>query len=303
MKGRLPFAITLIWTLWSCISEPKVKIDLTNREILPIYNSLSINYNKIGVASMLSPKEGFPAYEEIIKYVGSKMGKEIDIVFTENYTTMSELVKKKQVMAAFVCSGPYVKNHDEWGMELIVAPSLYGNAYYYSYIIANKNSKINNLMDLKDKKFAFTDPESNTGKLAPSYELMKMHKKPEKFFSKIIYTGSHDKSIEAVANNLVDGASVDHLIWEYINRKNSNITSRTKIIAKLGPYASPPLVAHPECNPEIKREIREILLNMHNSPSGKKILNKLLIDKFVIVHDSSYKSIRDMQKWIDKQLE
>jgi phosphonate transport system substrate-binding protein len=301
MDARLLFIVIGCSILSSCITEPRVNVNLSEREKISHEDSVSKNHSKIGVAAMLSPKEALPAYEEIVKYIGTKTGHEMDMLFTKDYATMNSLIKKKQVVAAFVCSGPYVKGHDQWGMELVVAPSLHGQPSYYSYIITNKNNTINNLEDLKNKKFAFTDPESNTGKLVPTFEILKMGIKPEKFFSEIVYTGSHDKSVEAVANKLVDGAAVDHLIWEYMNDQDSTFTSKTKIIAHFGPFASPPFVTHPDCDPEFKTAIKSILLNMHLDPDGKEILNKLLIDQFVVIHDSSYQSVRNMQSWIINQ--
>lgn len=301
MDARLLFIVIVCSIAYSCISEPKVNVNLSEREKISDVDSCSKVHSKIGVAAMLSPKEALSAYEEIVKYIGSKMGQEIEMLFTKDYTTMNSLIKKRQVIAAFVCSGPYVKGHDQWGMELLVAPSLHGQPSYYSYIITNKNSTINNLKDLKNKKFAFTDPESNTGKLVPTFEIVKMGIKPENFFSEIVFTGSHDKSIEAVANKLVDGAAVDHLIWEYMNYKDSTFTSNTKIIARFGPFASPPFVTHPNSDAEFKTAIKVLLLNMHLAPEGKAILNKLLIDKFVVIHDSSYQSVRNMQSWITNQ--
>jgi len=261
-------------------------------------DSVSGEVYEIGVAAMLSPEKALPYYEEIVKYIGEKLNVKTRMLFTKDYSVMNELVKTKKVLAAFVCSGPYVTEHDAWGMEIIAAPSLYGNTVYYSYIIANKASSINKFEDLKGKKFAFTDPKSNTGKLVPTYELAKLHTTPDAFFSDFIYTTSHDKSIEAVANNLVDGAAVDHLIWEYINKSDSTYTSKTKIIKKLGPFCTPPFVTYPDCNDTLKQNLRTILLNMHDDTKGKKILDQLHIDGFVVVEDNCYQSIRKMNQWI-----
>ncbi len=286
---------------WSCFSEPKVKIDYNNRSFTVATDTLSMNLNKIGVVAKLYPTEALPIYDKIVNYMGNKMKHNLEMVFTKDYATLNNLVKKKQVLAAFVCSGPYVKAHKDWGMELIVAPSFHGSAHYYSYIIVNKNSAISTLRELKGKKIAFTDPESNTGRLVPTFEFMKLGRNPEKYFSEIIYTGSHDKSIEAVANNLIDGASVDNLIWEYMNNSDSVFTSRTKIIAQFGPFASPPFVTYPDCDTVLKSKMKSILLHMHEDSIGKTILDKLRIDKFVIIDDSCYGPVRTMQQWIKEQ--
>ncbi len=96
---------------------------------------------------------------------------------------------------------------------------------------------------LAARAFAFTDPDSNTGKLAPTDWLRKIGEKPETFFGSFIYTYSHDNSILAVSKGVVDGASVDGLIWEYFNKTNPEMTAKTKVILKSENYGMPPLVA------------------------------------------------------------
>ncbi len=284
--------------IFSCNENKRTKINMEDTIKITTADSISNEVFKIGVAAMLSPQKALPAYEEIVKYIGENLNIKTSMLFTKDYSSMNELVKTKNVLAAFVCSGPYVTEHDDWGMEIIAAPVLYGEALYYSYIIVNKASDINKFENLKGKKFAFTDPKSNTGKLVPCYELAKLNTTPDAFFSDFIYTGSHDKSIEAVAKNLVDGASIDHLIWEYINNSDSTYTSKTKIIKKLGPFCTPPFVTYPGCDKILKEKMRTTLLNMHMDPKGKNILDQLHIDKFIIVEDNCYQSIREMHEWI-----
>jgi phosphonate transport system substrate-binding protein len=158
----------------------------------------------------------------------------------------------------------------------------------------NKASQFNRIEDLKGRVFAFTDPDSNTGKLVPTYWLFEMGEQPETYFSKTIYTYSHDNSILAVAKGLVDGAAVDGLIWEYYHQKDPAFTSRTRIIRKSEPYGIPPLVASKHLSPELKDRIRQLFFSMHNDPEGQKILAELMIDKFIAPKDEWYDSIRQM---------
>jgi phosphonate transport system substrate-binding protein len=120
---------------------------------------------KIGVSAMISPKETLAVYHEIVDYVGEKLGKKTKLVQRATYAEMNDLVKNKGVVAAFVCSGPYVEGYEEFGMEIVVVPQMYNDTVYYSYIIVNKNSTIKRFKELRGKTFAFTDPKSNTGKV------------------------------------------------------------------------------------------------------------------------------------------
>ncbi len=279
------------------------KIIVTGLIVMGIAVSVAVAAEpvKIGVAAMISPKETVRFYKQLIDYVGKKLDMPIEMVQRENYDEMDTLLERGEVQVAFVCSGPYVKDHEKFGAELLVAPQSYGKPFYNAYIIVHKDSAIHDMAGLKGKKFAFTDPKSNTGKIVPTYMVAKeFHTTPEKFFGEVIYTRSHDKSVEAVAKKVVDGASIDSLIYDYTVKKNPVYTSQTKIIRKSPSYGIPPLVVRKGMDPELKNKLRTILLNMHTDPEGKAILDGIMVDKFIVPKDSDYNTVREMDAWISK---
>ncbi len=263
--------------------------------------SLAAEPVKIGVAAMISPKETVKYYKQLIDYIGTKLGSPVEMVQKENYDEMDGLLEHGDVHVAFICSGPYVKDHSKFGAELLVAPQSYGQPFYNAYIIVHKDSSIKDMAGLKGKRFAFTDPKSNTGKIVPAYMIAKeFNATPEKFFGEVLYTRSHDKSVEAVAKKVVEGASIDSLIYDYAAKKNPVYTSQTKIIKRSPSYGIPPLVVRKEMDPVLKNKIKNILLNMHNDPEGKAILSGIMVDKFIVPKDSDYNSVREMSDWIAK---
>ncbi len=256
---------------------------------------------KIGVAAMISPKETVKFYKKMVDYVGTKLGSPVEVVMKENYDETDKMLEEGGLSIAFVCSGPYVKDKEKFGAELLVAPQSYGKPFYYAYIIVPKDSPAKDIADLKGKKFAFTDPKSNTGRIVPTYMIAKeFNTTPEKFFGRTIFTRSHDKSIEATAKKIVDGASIDSLIYDYLAKKNPDFTAQTKIIRKSQPYGIPPVIVRKDLDPAIKDKIKQIFLTMHKDPAGKAILDGLMVDKFIIPKDADYDSVREMNKWIAK---
>jgi phosphonate transport system substrate-binding protein len=247
---------------------------------------------KVAVAAIISPKETFAYYRQLLDYIGQKLGREIQFIQRKTYGEINELLARGQIDLAFICSGPYVVGKEKHGFELLATPEVQNSHFYHSYLIVNKHSEFKNLADLRGHVFAFTDPDSNTGKLVPTYWLDLMHERPETFFSKTIYTYSHDNAILAVAKGLVDAAAVDGLIWEYYRQKNPVFTSETRIIRKSEPYGIPPLVASKSLPSEIKKQIRIELFEMHRDPQGQKIISELMIDRFVNPRDEWYDSIR-----------
>ena len=185
---------------------------------------------KVAVAAIISPKETFIYYRQLLDYIGKKMDREIQFIQRKTYGEINELLAKGQIDLAFICSGPYVVGKKKYGFQLVATPEVQNSHFYHSYLIVNKKSAFQKLEDLRGRVFAFSDPDSNTGKLVPTYWLSQLSERPETFFEKTIYTYSHDNSIMAVAKELVDGAAIDGLIWEYYHRKNPIFTSKTRIL-------------------------------------------------------------------------
>lgn len=254
---------------------------------------------KIGLAAMISPKETVKFYKEMLDYVGEKMGRPVEMVQKPTYDDMDVAVEKGEVQFAFVCSGPYVRDRAKFNAELLVAPQSYGKPFYHSYIIVPLDSPAKSFADLAGKSFAFTDPKSNTGRVVPTYMVGKRFQKtPDAFFGKVSFTYSHDKSIEAVAKKVVDGAAIDSLIYDYLAAKSPTYTKLTRVLEKSPPYGIPPVITTKAVDPNLKAKVKEIFLKMHEDKKGKAILSGIMVDKFIVPEDKSYDSVREMESWL-----
>jgi phosphonate transport system substrate-binding protein len=256
------------------------------------------NTIKIGVSSMITPVDAVKYYQEIIDYIGEQIKQPVQMVHRRTYDEMDTMLERGEVKVAFICSAPYVKNREKFGVEILVAPSVNGKASYQSYIIVHKDSPVQSFSELKGKFFAFTDPKSNTGKLYPTYLLKTMGLTPERFFKKVMYSYSHNKSVELVAKKVVDGAAVESIVYEYMVKKGSPYAKQTKVIKRSPQYGIPPVVVTKDIDESLKKKIRDAFLNMHKTAKGAAILNDMMIDGFVQISDSAYDSIREMERSI-----
>ena len=300
---QLGSLLFLVLALAACSDSgaPK-KVSLEKREVMaPSVDHKGGQPLRIAVGGMITPREGFVYYRGFLDYIGKKLGRQVDFIDRENYKEINQLLRSGSVDAAFVCSGPYVDGNAEFGLELLAAPQAYGQTVYYAYILVARDSPITKFEELRGKTFAFADPESNTGRLVPEFMLAKMGETPDSFFRKHVFTHAHDKSIKAVAQGIVDGASVDSLIWDYADKRNPQFTSKTKIIRKSAPYAIPPVVVRPGLDGELKKALKRVFLSAHADPEGKELLKNMMIDKFVEIDDKAYDSIREMKAWVDQK--
>jgi phosphonate transport system substrate-binding protein len=284
--------------IYACGETGYKNVDFSDRVAVkrPTEQTNDSSQLRVAVAAVISPKETFVYYRQLLDYIGRHLGRNTQLIQRKTYSEINELFPKGQIDLAFICSGPYAVSKEIFGFEALATPIVRGIPFYHSYLIVNKDSPFQKIEELRDHVFAFTDPKSNTGALVPTYWLAEMGETPESFFSSVNYTYSHDNSIMAVAKALVDGATVDGHIWEYYNVRKPVYTSRTRVLKKSQPFGSPPLVASVYLPAKLKLKIRDILNTMHQDPDGRRILEELMIDRFAAPREIWYESIRNIKQ-------
>jgi len=303
MKYAFLIFVLLMVLISGCVDKTeKINLSVVVEEPQKVVNDSAV---RVAIASVVSPKESYEYYEDMIQYISQKIGGSVKIVQRKSYQEINNLIKNNEIDFAFVCGGAYIEGKSEFGMKLLVVPVVNNNTTYNSYIIVQNESNYSDLTDLRGKKFAFSDPLSNSGQLYPAYRLYLINETPDSFFGKDeqgkknwFYTYSHDNSIIAVAQNLAEGAAVDSLVYRDMKETHPDIIAKTRIIEISPPFGIPPIVVSKDIDPLLEEKLRNIFLNMSNDEEGKKILANVRIDRFTIINDNSYNSIREMRKHV-----
>jgi len=298
--------LLLISGLLSACDTPvePVTVDLSRRmplEQLP-HSVQNHPVLKVGLGSMMTPKEGYGYYRRLLDYLESRLALPIQVVDRESYEGFNKLLQNGDIDVAFVCSGPYIEGHAAFDLELLVVPeSSAGETVYYSNLIVPGDSPARVLEDLRGKRFALVDPQSNSGRLVPEYLLAQRGETSASFFNETFYTYAHDKSVHLVAEGLVDGAAVDSLIYDYLLQHDPAMVANTRILMRSEPYGSPPVVVRSGLDPALRERLRKLLLTMHENPSGQKILGEMMVKRFVLADDRNYDSVRDLRAALQSQ--
>ena len=286
----------------ACDRGSAQKINLADRVDLPEIEHRSNSQELcLSIGSIITPEQGYVYYRQLVDYLSNRLDLTITVVDPGNYGKLNTMLKNGDVDVAFVCSGPYVEGREAFGLELLAAPVVNGEAAYYSNLIVPASSPAKSLDDLQGKSFAFTDPQSNSGCLVPGNQLAQRGHTPESFFVSFSYTYAHDRSIHAVSESLVDGAAVDSLIWDYLSAADPKLHRRVRVVERFGPFAIPPVVAAPHVPQELREKFRQALLTMHQDPQGQTILQGMHIDRFTPIDDGAYDTIRQMLNTIGQE--
>lgn len=283
----------ILFLLTSCVNSPSkstIAVDLENLSPLPTPVDNEVTPLRVAIAAVISPQGSAASYELLLDYLSAELDRPVEAVQRRTYMEVNDMLQNGEVDVAFVCTSSYLVGKRDFGMQLLVAPMVHGEAAYRAKLIVPADSPADELIDLKDKVFAFTDPISFTGRMYPTYLLQEVDETPDEFFNRTFFTYSHDDAIYAVADGLADGASVDALVLDFAIKRDPDLEARLKVIHTSEPFGIPPVVVGPQIRPQLKAQLEDILLNMHTNPKGLKALQALDYDQFVPISDDAYQS-------------
>jgi phosphonate transport system substrate-binding protein len=279
------FAAASLPTVLGCPSSPypEVAVDLAASRAVPASaQKPRAGVLRFSVAAMQSPQGTFAAYSRLFERLEPKLEVEIELVQRRTYQEVNELLANGQLDAALVCTGGYVdlERRSPGAVEVVAVPVVHGRTTYQSYIIVPAASSARQLSDLSGKRFAFTDELSLSGFGYPSHLLAEMGADTGDFFGSVTFTHSHDRSIDAVAKAVVDGAAVDSLVYEALVRASPEIGAATRVIHRSPPYGVAPVVVSTRIDPRRRAAIRDALLQLHHDPEARAALELVGFDRF-----------------------
>ena len=299
MSRPKPFILCCLFSLAACQAAPLPPlINLSALTPLPGPAAQETVPLRVAVAAVISPKGTVENYQLLLDYVSDQLDRPVELVQRRTYAEINDLVESGFVEVAFVCTSAYLEGNAAFGMELLAAPQVNGETVYYSLLIVPTASPAETMADLRGKRFAFTDPMSNTGRNYPTYLVQQLGSTPETFFDQTFFTYSHDDAIRAVADGLADGAAVDSLVYDFAVARDPSLASRTRIIHRSPSYGIPPVVVSPMIRPQLKTDLQAVLLGMGDNPAGQAALQAIGVDRFSLIDVGAYDSARELRRLI-----
>lgn len=293
LPPTLPTLAALIAAAIGCSSSPypEIPVDLASSRAVPTTAQRPrAGVLRFSVAAMQSPQDTHAAYSRLFEALEPRLGIAIELVQRRTYQEVNDLLATGQLDAALVCTGGYMdlERRSPGAVEVVAVPVVHGRSTYHSYVVVPASSPAGGLGDLRGKRFAFTDELSLSGYGYPTQLLRKIGADPAAFFGSVTFTHSHDRSIDAVAKGLVDGAAVDSMIYEAVVRSSPGIRAATRVIHRSPPYGVAPVVVSARVPPERRAAIRAALLRLHEDPETRAALERVGFDRFATPEPELY---------------
>jgi len=183
--------------------------------------------------------------------------------------------------------------------------NLDGTKGYYSVFYVRKDSPYQKIEDLKGRNLGLVDPNSTSGNNVPRFALNKMGIKPEEFFGKVVYTGSHENAVIALQQGTVDACAnwwndeVESNLTR-MDRKGMVKAADFRILFKSDQIVNSPMAYLTTLPAELRGAIRKAVLDL---PEKHKAAFDTIYEgkqkPWEAVDNAAYQPIIELNRFVD----
>lgn len=258
----------------------------------------------IAYAPNESTEQSTDARNGLAKDLGMALGMEVKEIQASDYNAIIEALRTGKADMAYLGALSVALAMERANAEPIVMKAPNGDkklATYRSVFIAKSdNERINTLRDAKGKKIAFVDPNSTSGNLVPTSEIMNafpaeklnsdiIHTNGE-FFEAVSFSGKHQAGLQAVIKGDVDVVPIsDQILASEIANGNAK-EGAVKIIHSSSPIPAEAMIIGKTVSPELKTKLVRFLTTYDNAAYFAKVI-KVSGARFVPTSKEDYEAI------------
>jgi phosphonate transport system substrate-binding protein len=227
----------------------------------PLYPLKAVSY--------LAPN-WFWFYASVTAYLQRILPIEIELTQADHDPLDDPLLLDDRLDLAFICGLPFIRHHPIAPSQLqaiaapvMMAPRYLGQPIYFADVIVNAASDLRHFDELANKSVGYNDLGSNSGYNLLRWQLLNSGQPPEltQFFSVAIPSGSHQRSIQWIANGIVDCAAIDSTVLEQAQQADPTLAQQVRVLCTIGPAPMPPIAVAQHLGIEMIQAIQAYLLN------------------------------------------
>jgi phosphonate transport system substrate-binding protein len=148
-------------------------------------------------------------YAPFVNYLSKQLGIKVNLRVANDYAAVIEGQRAGNIQIAYYGPASFARalltgvKTDAFAIDV----NSDGSKGYYSVFYVLAKSPYRKLEDLKGKNLGLVDPNSTSGNNMPRFKMNQMGIDPDAFFSQVVFTGSHENAVLALAQGTVDVAA------------------------------------------------------------------------------------------------
>ncbi len=228
----------------------------------------------------------------LTRYLERTLSMKVEFTPVNDYPAAVEALVNKQVDVVWFGGFTHVQAQLRSGGKIVPVAQREEDTQFRSVFIAQTDSGIKSLADLKGKQVSFGSQSSTSGHLMPRSFLLQAKLDPEKDFKRIAYSGAHDATIASVVGGRVDAAALDITVWrKFVDEKKVD-TAKVNVFFTTPPYYNYNWSVHADMPAALRERFTKALLDLSMSnPEGKEILSLNRATKYIATKAENYREL------------
>jgi phosphonate transport system substrate-binding protein len=243
----------------------------------------------------------------LTEYLSKQLGVKVTLRIANDYAAVIEGQRAGNIQIAMYGPASYARAYLVGAKIEPFAIEVNGDGTkgYHSVLYVKKDSSYQSIQDLKGKNLCLVDPNSTSGNNVPRFMMNKMSIDPDKFFSKVIYAGSHENAVIGVAQGTCDAAfnwwnNEDESNLKRMDRKGMAKESDFRIILKSDMIVNSPMAYLTDLPDDLKAAIRKAVLDL--ATNDPETFNKIYEGKgkpYAPATHKEYEPVVELIKFVD----
>jgi phosphonate transport system substrate-binding protein len=238
-----------------------------------------------------APTELQRKFAPLGKYLEAELGMKVEFIPVSDYAAVVEALAAKKIDMAWLGGFTFVQARLRTGNAIPIVQRAEDQAFT-SKFIANGESGINSLNDLKGRTFSFGSVSSTSGHLMPRFYLQQNGINPERDFKRVAFSGAHDATALQVEAGKVDAGVLNASVWDKLLQDKRVDPAKIKVIYTTPPYFDYNWTVRGDLDPLLVKKIADAFLKLDpKNPAQKEILDLQRASRFVPTNPDNYRGI------------
>jgi phosphonate transport system substrate-binding protein len=145
-------------------------------------------------------------YTPFVNYLSKELGIKVTLRVANDYAAVIEGQRAGNIQIGYYGPASFSRARLT-GVKtdaFVIDVNSDGSKGYYSVFYVLAKSPYQKIEDLKGKNLGLVDPNSTSGNNMPRFKMNQMGIDPDTYFSQVVFTGSHENAVLALAQGTVD---------------------------------------------------------------------------------------------------
>jgi phosphonate transport system substrate-binding protein len=272
-------------------SEGDINPDVLEVQLIPSRDATYLDAQRLPLQELLT----------------EEMGMKVNVTVATDYNALIEGMASEQIHVGLLATTAYVLAADEGAAEAILKSLRYDVddkgqllkdkplvSGYKSQLIADKDSGIKSVKDLKGRKIAIASFTSTSGFVWPANLLADNGLDPESDVE-WINTGGHDNAVLAVYNGEADAAFTFKDARNLFEKESffDDLMNKVQLITNTSLIPNDTISVIPRLNKDLKKKVKNAFIAIGKSEKGLEIVRGIYNHEgYAETKDSDYDEVR-----------